>query len=166
MKKILDALDKENFASDQREISRAYIYAALAFLAGVCKGQSDVQHLWFGRRACTRMRSELMAAIYEKALKRKDFSGVTDEKSASESRPATPEPIADGKDAKKGKKGAAKKSKLESKAEDTRSSADVGKIVQLMSGDTNRIANMVAGMYMLYVRIRVWSLPDVYLHNY
>ena len=40
----------------------------------------DAQHLWFGRRAGTRMRSELMAAIYDKALKRKDYSGITSEK--------------------------------------------------------------------------------------
>jgi hypothetical protein len=33
-------------------------------------------HLWFGRRASIRLRQALMAAIYDKALKRKDFSGV------------------------------------------------------------------------------------------
>jgi hypothetical protein len=42
------------------------------------KAQTDAQHLWFGRRATTRVRSELMAAIYDKALKRKDFSGIID----------------------------------------------------------------------------------------
>jgi hypothetical protein len=35
-----------------------------------------MQHLWYARRASTRIRSELMAAIYDKALNRKDFSGV------------------------------------------------------------------------------------------
>lgn len=33
-------------------------------------------HLWFSRRASIRLRQSLMAAIYDKALKRKDFSGV------------------------------------------------------------------------------------------
>lgn len=42
------------------------------------KAEADVQHLWYGRRASTRIRSELMAAIYDKALKRKDFSGIVD----------------------------------------------------------------------------------------
>lgn len=37
-----------------------------------------MQHLWFGRRAAVRVRSELMVAIYDKALKRKDFSGIVD----------------------------------------------------------------------------------------
>jgi hypothetical protein len=43
------------------------------------QAQADVQHLWFGRRAATRIRSELMASIYEKALKRKDYSGIIDQ---------------------------------------------------------------------------------------
>lgn len=38
--------------------------------------QADMHHLWYGRQAVTRTRSLLMAAIYDKALKRKDFSGV------------------------------------------------------------------------------------------
>ncbi|CAG8744004.1 1956_t:CDS:2, partial [Acaulospora colombiana] len=59
-----------------REIrARAYVYAILAFCASIIKAQSDLQHLWYGRRASTRIRSELMAAIYDKSLKRKDFSG-------------------------------------------------------------------------------------------
>jgi len=40
----------------------------------------DAQHMFFGRRAGTRMRSELIASIYAKALKRKDYSGITSEK--------------------------------------------------------------------------------------
>jgi len=50
----------------------------------VIQAQADVQHLWFGRRAATRVRSELMAAIYDKALKRKDFSGIIDKEKLDE----------------------------------------------------------------------------------
>ncbi len=42
------------------------------------QAQADVQHLWYGRRAATHIRSELMAAIYDKALKRRDYSGIID----------------------------------------------------------------------------------------
>ena len=38
--------------------------------------QADMHHLWYGRQAVTRTRSLLMAAVYDKALKRKDFSGA------------------------------------------------------------------------------------------
>jgi hypothetical protein len=90
------------------------VYAALAFVATILRVQSDLQHLWFGRRAGTRVRSELMAAIYEKALKRRDFSGIVgkdkDQKAKEEAK--------DGDEAKAG--------------------ADIGKIVNLMSGDANR----------------------------
>jgi hypothetical protein len=47
-------------------------------LTHIYQAQADLQHLWFGRRAATRMRSELMAAIYDKALKRRDYSGIID----------------------------------------------------------------------------------------
>lgn len=62
-----------------------------------------------------RVRSQLIAAIYDKSLKRKDFSGVTRKE------PDAPNP----KDAK-GKK------ESEDKANDPKSSAGVGKIVNMM----------------------------------
>jgi hypothetical protein len=55
---------------------RAYVYSCLIFLAKVFKAQLELQHRWLARRATVRVRSELMAAIYEKALKRKDYSGL------------------------------------------------------------------------------------------
>ena len=57
---------------------------------GLSQAQADLQHLWFGRRACTRIRSELMAAIYDKALKRKDYSGIVNKDKKKEE--ATEEP--------------------------------------------------------------------------
>lgn len=62
------------------------MYAFLAFGSTLCKAEADVQHLWYGRRAATRVRSELMAAIYDKALKRKDFSGVVDKDAANKAK--------------------------------------------------------------------------------
>jgi len=40
------------------------------------QAQSDLQHLYCGRRASIRIRQEIMASIYDKALKRKDLSGI------------------------------------------------------------------------------------------
>ena len=75
-RRILDLIDLKDPTPESR--SRAYIYAFLAFASSLAKAQADLQHLWIGRRACTRIRTELMAAIYDKALKRKDFSGIID----------------------------------------------------------------------------------------
>ncbi|KAI0275322.1 multidrug resistance-associated ABC transporter [Gloeopeniophorella convolvens] len=130
LKRILDAINDPTPVSR----SQAYIYALLAFVFTVCKAQADVQHLWFGRRGATRMRSQLMAAIYDKALKRKDFSGIVDKDKLAKT------PDADDKKSKD----------AEAKADDPKAGADVGKIVNLMAGDANRIAMMVSGMYFIY----------------
>ncbi|KAF8890917.1 multidrug resistance-associated ABC transporter [Infundibulicybe gibba] len=147
LKKILDAIDLENPTPESR--SKAYIYAFLAFLCSIFKAQADVQHLWFGRRACTHMRSELMAAIYDKALKRKDYSGIIDKDKQQE---AADKKAADSSDAPaktKKEKAKAEKDKA-AKADDPKAGADVGKIVNLMAGDANRISQMVSGAYFIY----------------
>lgn len=116
LKRILDSLGRTDNEQERVErISQAYIYAFLAFLCILARAEADVQHLWFGRRAATRMRTSLMTAIYDKALKRKDFSGVID------------------KDSK------AKMDVNNSKADDPKAGADVGKIVNLMAGDASRV---------------------------
>ena len=97
--------------------SEAYIFAVLAFVCTVIKAQADLQHLWFGRRAATRIRCALMAAIYDKALKRKDFSGV----------------VTPNDDEKKDKKSDSK----------PKAGADVGKIVNLMAADSNRVRILI-----------------------
>ncbi|KAJ7054740.1 hypothetical protein C8F01DRAFT_1374331 [Mycena amicta] len=84
LKQILDIIEAEE------DKGMAYIFALLMFVCSVAKSQCDVQHIWLGRRAGTRIRSELMAAIYDKALKRIDLSGVVNKEKA------------DGKQAKSG----------------------------------------------------------------
>lgn len=106
--------------------AQALVYAILALLCTWLKAQADVQHLWYGRRAATRARSELMAAIYDKALKRRDASGLAMKEKES-------------KDDKKD----------EGKPE--KKSANTGKIVNLMSVDANRVAMMATAAYMIYV---------------
>lgn len=71
-----------------------------------------------------------MASIYDKALKRKDFSGVVD------------------KDAAKSAKVPA--GKIDAKADDPKAGADIGKIVNLMAGDASRVSITAATMYFIY----------------
>ncbi|KAI0092260.1 multidrug resistance-associated ABC transporter [Irpex rosettiformis] len=133
LKRILDSLDthESETPQDRKErISLAYTYAFLAFLSTLAKAEADVQHLWYGRRAATRIRSSLMTSIYDKALKRKDFSGIVN-KDAEEKNA----PVSASKDPK---------------ADDPKAGADVGKIVNLMAGDANRVAQMVSGAYFIY----------------
>lgn len=46
----------------------------------VGQAQADAQHMWYGRHASSRIRSELMAAVYDKALKRKDAADMVNNK--------------------------------------------------------------------------------------
>ena len=70
-----------------------------------------------------------MASIYDKALKRKDFSGITkkDEDEAANKAQKKPE---DEKD-------------KAAKADDPKAGADIGKITNLIAGDCNRVGNII-----------------------
>ncbi|KIO27861.1 hypothetical protein M407DRAFT_22914 [Tulasnella calospora MUT 4182] len=129
LKLILDTIEATPDPPSFHFRSRAYIYALLMFLAGVGKAEACAQLLWFGRRASTRARSELMATIYVKALRRKDFSGVVEKDNESKDK--------------------------QQKSEDggnraNNAGADTGKIVQLMAADANHVANMFAFAHVLY----------------
>ncbi|KAF7346860.1 hypothetical protein MSAN_01825400 [Mycena sanguinolenta] len=75
LKQLLDALD-----DPVKNKGNAYVFAIFMFICSLVKSQVKAQHLWFIRRACTRLRSELMAAIYDKTLKKRDFSGAVEQK--------------------------------------------------------------------------------------
>ena len=77
LKHILDALDNTRGEPGREARAIAFVYAIAAFACSLLKTQADLQHLYFGRRVGTRVRTELMVVIYDKALKRKNFSGVT-----------------------------------------------------------------------------------------
>ncbi|CAE6458080.1 unnamed protein product, partial [Rhizoctonia solani] len=123
LKRILDAM-----AQHEPEMrARAYVLAGLAFVSRLLKAQADAQHMWHGRRASTRTRSEIMAAVYGKALKRKDAADISGKKD---------------KDRSKGRK--AKKDPMKQEK------AGIGKIVQVMSADASRVGKTVSGAYYIY----------------
>ena len=109
------------------------------FCTQTLKAEADVQHLWYGRRAATRLRASLMSAIYDKALKRRDFSGIVNKDKDKD------------KDAEKGKTKdkKAEKAKAE-KADDPKAGADIGKIVNLMAGDANRVSRMRLFLFLFF----------------
>lgn len=101
----------------------AYFYATVSFICGLVKAQTDLQHLYFSRRAAVRTQSELIGSIYEKSLVRKDITGAI---------------ASDAKSKKAGKDGK-KDGKEEDKAVE---SADVGKIVSLIATDATQCSNV------------------------
>lgn len=109
----------------------------------VLKALVDGQQLWALRRAATRVRSELMSAIYEKALKRRDFSGITGNTAGKGT-------ADDGGKTKKGKK----KGKAD---EESGAGADIGKIVSLMASDTS-VVSFHNNISIFFVTIRIFRL--------
>jgi hypothetical protein len=92
-----------------------------------------------------------MAAIYDKALKRKDFSGIVDKGNSKKG------PDVDGK------KNSKASARTEAKADDHKPGADIGKIVNLMAGDANRVAMTTSAMYFIYGSM---SRPSSFLFEY
>ncbi|KAG9075527.1 hypothetical protein FS749_012789, partial [Ceratobasidium sp. UAMH 11750] len=103
--------------------SDAYFFAIAACVCQIIKSQSELQHLYFSRRASVRVKGELVASVYEKALKRKDVTGAVQ------------------KDKEKDAKG---KGKEKEGAPQDSSSADVGKIVSLIAADSDRVSRFVS----------------------
>lgn len=58
----------EGVSAEKRKL--AYFYALIGFVFTLVKSQSDLQHLYIGRRASVRCQGELVASIYEKTLVR------------------------------------------------------------------------------------------------
>ncbi|KAF8502967.1 multidrug resistance-associated ABC transporter [Gautieria morchelliformis] len=153
LKRILDSLDPANENNPEAR-ARGYIYAFLAFLSLLCKSESDILHLWHGRRAATRIRSELMASIYAKALVRKDYSGIIDKKDGEQEKQddktmSTPNSTSKSSETRSNVDRKPKSKDAKAGTKNT-SGADVGKIVQLMSGDANRISQTVSAAYFIY----------------
>ncbi|KAJ7695669.1 hypothetical protein B0H17DRAFT_1158809 [Mycena rosella] len=154
MKRLLDAIDHPDRTA--RDRGTAYVYAGVMFICSILKAQFDAQHLWYGQRAATRIRSELMAAIYNKTLKRKDFSGIIDQDKvqhaaapASASAKATP------------------KAPQTAKPDENKptAGADLSKILNLMSGDAERIASIVNSMYFVYGAPLEFTIGSIFLYQ-
>ncbi|KAF8838558.1 P-loop containing nucleoside triphosphate hydrolase protein [Paxillus ammoniavirescens] len=145
LRRILESI--ENPSPESR--SQAYIYAFLAFFCALVKAVTDAQHLWYGRRAATRLRVVFMAAIYDKALKRRDYSGVVDRTKAKEATGEKNGFLASGT----------------RNSDDPKAGADVGKIVNLMAVDANKVSRMVSGAHLIYGSPLEIIIASTFLYN-
>ncbi|KAF7331551.1 ATP-dependent bile acid permease [Mycena kentingensis (nom. inval.)] len=142
LKNLLELLDLPN--PTPRDKGLAHMYAAMMFFCAIMRGQCNLQHLWFSRRSTARVRSELMAAVYDKALKRKDFSGAVKEKEKSTAEGDQDKPQEENKE---------------------KSSADVGKIVNMLSSDAEDISFIASSIYFLYGAPFEIAIGSVFLYQ-
>lgn len=75
--------------------SDAYFFAVALCICQLIMAQSNLQCLYFSRRATIRIDTELTASIYEKILRHKDVSGTTSAKSQT-NQPDDPEKSSGG----------------------------------------------------------------------
>lgn len=99
---------------------QAYVYALLAVFSMVLRSLTELQHYHLARRIGMRLRSELTVAIFEKALRRRDMKGRTEG------------------------------NKKEEAKEKGRENASVGRVVSLISEDTNRVLRMGCDAHLIY----------------
>ncbi|KAF7346252.1 ATP-dependent bile acid permease [Mycena sanguinolenta] len=138
----------------------AYLYALLAFACQIAKSESNAMHFFYARRASTRMKTELMVAIYEKALKRCDFTGIVDAEAQAEAK-AT-------KTAKAGKKDGKTDTAAVKQDNETlgpKAGAQLGKIVNLMSVDTTTVVAIPIQMFYLYSAPFEIAISVVFLYR-
>ncbi|KAH8831236.1 hypothetical protein DL96DRAFT_1695080 [Flagelloscypha sp. PMI_526] len=148
LKLILDTVDNDTHPDGSRKSQeelfadrrKAIIYAFFLWLAGYLKAESDVNHLWFGRRALTRIQTELMTAIYDKALKRVSLAS-TKKKSAKGEESSTVD------------------------ATQPKNGADLGKVVNLMTSDVNKISNFLSMVWFLYASPLQLGIAAVFLYK-
>ncbi|KZT38562.1 P-loop containing nucleoside triphosphate hydrolase protein [Sistotremastrum suecicum HHB10207 ss-3] len=136
LKQVLDALaltsssssssTVDSDSSSRQRMLEATASALLLFLFRILESQANLYQLCHGGRACIKITSQLMCAVHEKALKRKDLVEVVTSSSSNTH------------DEERGENA----SKV--------GGADIGKIVQLMSSDVVACGYYAADVYDLY----------------
>ncbi|KAH8823501.1 hypothetical protein DL96DRAFT_1698061, partial [Flagelloscypha sp. PMI_526] len=148
LKMILDTIDNDTHPDGSRKSPeelfadrrKAIVYAFLLWLSGYMKAELEANHVWFGRRALTRNRTELMTAIYDKALKRVSLAS-TEKKSA-----------------------AGKEDSAVDETEPTKG-ADLGKIINIMTADVSTIDNFLSLVWLLYANPLQLVIALVFLYK-
>ncbi|KAG6914943.1 hypothetical protein DXG01_014337 [Tephrocybe rancida] len=149
--RVLDAIDLTTPTPESR--AQAYIHA---FLCSLCKSQAGAQHFWCGLRAATCIRSELMTSICDRALKRKYFSGILER-----GKKAGTEDDGEGKC----EEGKSRSKKDEKKSDEAKVKVGVGKIVNLMAGDANRVSMTVSASCFTHSALFEILLALMFLYN-
>ena len=125
----------------------AWLYVILLFITGIVQAVADGQALWIGRKICIRLRAIIVGEIYSKTLRRKAASSKTKELGKM----TGPKPTSLrkrlfwflSKD---------QRNKMNSAAAPDQSDAQVdnGTIINLMSIDSFRVADICAYLHFLW----------------
>ncbi|CAO1639342.1 unnamed protein product [Sympodiomycopsis kandeliae] len=153
LKRILEAIEGRGDTGTTK--STAYLYAVLSLATMIIKSQTDLQHLFYGRRASVRFRGQLIASIYQKALRTRDMNGALS--------PAN----SDSKEAKSKEHQQEPQQQPQQQQNPSEGSddANIGKVVSLAAVDSIRISASCASAYMLYSAPIEIVVASLFLYN-
>lgn len=115
----------------------AFKWALLALLLDYVAAQLNALHTYHANRALLRMRSQILSALHEKSLLRKDMSGVVTQQ----------------------------KSRVEDDDKDY-SGASTGRIVNMLSSDTGNVINALTYLTMLFEVPAQFVIALTFLYTY
>lgn len=165
LKLILDSISKLPTAVTEVETRKlraeALLYAFSLLACNVLKAGTDMHHLFYGRRGANRARNQIMMAIYEKALRRREVmatpttatkqsDGDGADRASGTRTPASANGTAQTSLSEEDKKKQKAEQEEEEKKKAAAEAADLGKIVNLMSTDTRTVESMIYMCYWFY----------------
>lgn len=133
LQQLLQAMN--DFAAPK---SVALTYAFLSLVVRFVAAQSQVLLLWYGRRCYERSRGEMVMMIYEKALSRKNIFGVQID--TENNKPQGEDHDEDTESHKKSKLCGLIPWGRETRKENNKEAASIGKIFNLLRGDAYEVA--------------------------
>lgn len=132
----------------------AWLWVILLFVAGAVQAVADGQGLWIGRKICIRLRAIVVGEIYAKALRRKAAANISPEdRKGDESKS---QPSSESRDTMTGKQKKKESSATNSdKKKSKEDQATNGTIINLMSIDSFKVAEISAYLHFLWASVPV-----------
>lgn len=135
----------------------AWLYVILLLVTGLIQAVADGQALWIGRRVCIRLRAIIVGELYSKALRRKAAASTETEKDKKpeekSDKPLMKRVQTGFQNATKKLMTSSKKDKAEPKEEPL--PASNGTIINLMSIDSFKVADISAYLHFLWACVPV-----------
>ena len=141
--------------------SAAWLYVILLFVTGAVQAVGDGQGLWIGRKICIQLRAVMVGELYSKTLRRKAAA-------STEAEAEKPEPPVDQTTKTKVKSFWARRQKkstgeISNPSPPKDAQASNGTIINLMSIDSFKVAEICAYLHFLWAAVPVEVLMAVVL---
>lgn len=132
----------------------AWFYVGLLLFSGAIQAICDGQALWIGRKICIRLRAIIVGEIYAKALRRKAASS-TDKVLGEDKKNQEPKKLKNKMVSFGRKKATELKTAKEGEGKQPDAQANTGTIINLMSVDSFKIADICAYLHFLWASVPV-----------